>query len=239
LINLANVRFKLRHYRRAMQTYLQAEKLANATKNRELQATLLTNISWLYTVMGAYPDAMTAIERAIGMLPAAARSSYLARMLAQKATLHSRMGEISKAEEVLGRAFREADRSGDVRAQIGMLEKKKGAIPGMAVELHSIEKALTLAEAQYDELSKQQVAARLSKASNPEWNITILSPASPAYRKKTRDYVRMALGPLFSLVVALGFAFFIDNLDHSIKNVAEAEETLGYQVLASFPDSER
>ena len=49
----------------------------------------------------------------------------------------------------------------------------------------------------------------------------------------------MALGPLFSLVVALGFAFFIDNLDHSIKNVAEAEETLGCQVLASFPDSEQ
>jgi len=122
LINLANVRFKLRHYRRAMRTYLQAEKLANATKNRELQATLLANISWLYTVMGAYPEAMTAIEKAIGMLPAAGRSSHLARMLAQKATLHSRMGEISQAEEVLGRAFREADRSGDVRAQIGMLE---------------------------------------------------------------------------------------------------------------------
>ncbi len=122
LINLANVRFKLRHYRRAMRTYLQAEKLANAAKNRELQATLLANISWLYTVMGAYPDAMTAIEKAIGMLPATARPSHLARMLAQKGTLHSRMGEINKAEEVLGRAFREADRSGDVRAQIGMLE---------------------------------------------------------------------------------------------------------------------
>ncbi len=123
--------------------------------------------------------------------------------------------------------------------QIEALEKEVSEIPGMAVELHSIEQALALAEAHYDELSKQQVAERLTKASNPEWNITILSPASPAYRKKTRDLVRMALGPLFSLVVALGFAFFIDNLDHSIKNVAEAEETLGYQVLASFPDSER
>ena len=83
------------------------------------------------------------------------------------------------------------------------------------------------------------MSAKISVASNPEWNITILSPASPAYQKKTRDYVRMALGPMFSLVVALGFAFFVDNLDHSIKNVAEAEETLGCQVLASFPDSEQ
>lgn len=124
-------------------------------------------------------------------------------------------------------------------SQIIRLEKEKESFPEMMVELHSIEKSLLRAEGQYDKLSEQQVEARLSKASNPEWNITILSAASPAYQKKTRDYVRMALGPMFSLVVALGFAFFIDNLDHSIKNVAEAEETLGCQVLASFPDSEQ
>jgi uncharacterized protein involved in exopolysaccharide biosynthesis len=124
-------------------------------------------------------------------------------------------------------------------SQIHRLEMEKESFPEMAVELHSIEKSLLRAEGQYDNLSKQLVESRLSKASNPEWNITILSDASPAYQKKTKDYVRMALGPMFSLVVALGFAFFIDNLDHSIKNVAEAEETLGCQVLASFPDSEQ
>jgi uncharacterized protein involved in exopolysaccharide biosynthesis len=124
-------------------------------------------------------------------------------------------------------------------AQINELEKDKETFSAMEIELHGIELSLKKAEEQYGELSDQQMSARLSKASNPEWNVTILSPAAPAYQKKTRDYVRMALGPLFSLVVALGFAFFIDNLDHSVKNVAEAEETLGCQVLASFPDSER
>jgi uncharacterized protein involved in exopolysaccharide biosynthesis len=124
-------------------------------------------------------------------------------------------------------------------SQIASLETEKKVIPGLAIELHSIDKSLLRAEEQYADLSKQQIEARLTKASNPEWNITILSAASPAYQKRTVDYVRMALGPLFSLVVALGFAFFIDNLDHSIKNVAEAEEALGCQVLASFPDSEQ
>ncbi len=116
---------------------------------------------------------------------------------------------------------------------------KKDLYPEMDVELRRIDTELAQAETQYEELSKQHMSAKISIASNPEWNVTILSPASPGYQKKTRDYVRMALGPLFSLVVALGFAFFIDNLDHSIKNVAEAEETLGCQVLASFPDSEQ
>ncbi len=127
----------------------------------------------------------------------------------------------------------------ELMAQIAMLEEGKAVFSQMEVELQSINMALVRAEKQYDELSQQHMNAKLTKASNPEWNITVLSPAAPAYQKKTRDYVRMALGPIFSLVVALGFAFFIDNLDHSIKNVAEAEETLGCQVLASFPDSEQ
>jgi uncharacterized protein involved in exopolysaccharide biosynthesis len=124
-------------------------------------------------------------------------------------------------------------------SQIERLEKEKETFTGLEVEMHGIDTALQRAEKQYSELSNQQMSSRLSKASNPEWNVTILSPAAPAYQKKARDYVRMALGPMFSLVVALGFAFFIDNLDHSVKNVAEAEETLGCQVLASFPDSEQ
>jgi capsular polysaccharide biosynthesis protein len=69
--------------------------------------------------------------------------------------------------------------------------------------------------------------------------VTILNPASPAVRKKTRDYVRIALGPAFSLIIALGLAFFVDNLDHSIKNISEAEESLGLSVLASCPETNR
>ncbi len=124
-------------------------------------------------------------------------------------------------------------------ALVVKLELEKETYPERGVELHRIDTDLAQAEKQFEKLSTQHMSAKISVASNPEWNVTILSPASPAYQKKTKDYVRMALGPMFSLVVALGFAFFIDNLDHSIKNVAEAEETLGCQVLASFPDSEQ
>ena len=122
---------------------------------------------------------------------------------------------------------------------VARLELEKETFPEQEVELHRIDTDLAMAESQLEELSKQHMSAKISMASNPKWNVTILSPASPAFQRKTRDYVRMALGPMFSMIVALGFAFFVDNLDHSIKNVAEAEETLGCQVLASFPDSEQ
>jgi succinoglycan biosynthesis transport protein ExoP len=114
-------------------------------------------------------------------------------------------------------------------------EEESKTYPAKEVELERIDASLVRVQANYNKLVEQHMTSRVSMASNPEWTVTILNPASPGYRKKTRDYVRMALGPLFSLIVALGFAFFVDNLDHSIKNVAEAEETLNLQVLASFP----
>ena len=117
------------------------------------------------------------------------------------------------------------------------LETEKEGYPKKEVELERINAALLRLEENYVDLQSEHMNSKISIASNPEWTVTILNPATPGYRKKTRDYVRIALGPLFSLVVALGFAFFIDNLDHSIKNIPEAEESLGLQVLASFPDA--
>jgi len=108
--------------------------------------------------------------------------------------------------------------------------------PEKGVELHRIERTLGILEKRLDLLQQQHLSSRINMASNPDWSVTILAPAARAYQKKTRDYVRMALGPIFSLIIALGFAFFMNNLDHSIKNVSEAEDALGFQVLSSFPD---
>jgi uncharacterized protein involved in exopolysaccharide biosynthesis len=125
------------------------------------------------------------------------------------------------------------------RELVAGMEVETVGLPEKGVEIERISKTLDRLENNYSELSEQHMNARISIASNPEWTITILTPATPAYQKKTRDYVRMALGPVFSIIVALGFAFFVDNLDHSIKNVSEAEEVLDLPVLASFPDTQR
>ena len=117
------------------------------------------------------------------------------------------------------------------------LKVEKGQYPKKEVELERINVSLQRLEINYKDLVRQHMDAKLSVASNPEWNITILNAASRAYHKKTRDYVRMALGPFFSFVIALGLAFFVDNLDHSIKNVADAEQNFDLPVLASFPNS--
>jgi uncharacterized protein involved in exopolysaccharide biosynthesis len=126
-----------------------------------------------------------------------------------------------------------------LRQSLAKIEIEKARYPQAEIELERIDAALTKLKKTYDSVVEQQMEAKISRASNPEWTVTILNPASPAYQKKTRDYVRMALGPAFSLIIALGLAFFIDNLDHSIKNIADAEENLGLSVLASFPETGR
>lgn len=126
-----------------------------------------------------------------------------------------------------------------LRELLAKLEMEKSRYPQAEIELDRIDAALTKLKGTYDNVVEQQMEAKISRASNPEWMVTILNPASPAYQKKTRDYVRMALGPAFSLIIALALAFFIDNLDHSIKNIADAEENLGLSVLASFPETDR
>jgi len=121
---------------------------------------------------------------------------------------------------------------------ISRLENERSHYPSQEVELERIDDALARLQKNYNELVAQRMSARVSLASNPEWTVTILTPATKAYRKKTRDYVRIALGPIFSIIVALGFAFFMDNLDHSIKNIAEAESLLNLPVFSSIPDKD-
>ncbi|MFO7914274.1 MAG: Wzz/FepE/Etk N-terminal domain-containing protein [Candidatus Krumholzibacteriales bacterium] len=106
-------------------------------------------------------------------------------------------------------------------------------------EVERINSALSRLKASYEDVNNKQLDARVSMASNPEWKVTVLTSATPPSRQRTKDYVRIALGPLFSILFAVGFAFFVDNLDHSIKNVSEAEEALEMTVLASFPDTEK
>jgi uncharacterized protein involved in exopolysaccharide biosynthesis len=124
-----------------------------------------------------------------------------------------------------------------IRELEGQFQAEMEEYPRKEVEIERINVALERLQSNYNDLVEQHINAKISLASNPEWTVTILNSASKAYQRKTRDYVRMALGPIFSLIIALGVAFFIDNLDHSLKNVSEAEESLGMPVLTSFPEA--
>jgi capsular polysaccharide biosynthesis protein len=83
----------------------------------------------------------------------------------------------------------------------------------------------------------RQSESEIAQAGYPQQDVSILARASAPYNKKTRDYVRLALGPLLSLIVGLGIAFFLESMDHSVKSRGEVEEYLNVAVLATISEA--
>jgi uncharacterized protein involved in exopolysaccharide biosynthesis len=109
-------------------------------------------------------------------------------------------------------------------------------LPDKDRELNRYDTMIENLKNRYELLLSKQSETDISIAGRSKWDVTILSHASPPYSKKTRDYVRLALGPMLSIVVGLGLAFFLESLDHSVKNMSEAEEYLELPVLATISE---
>lgn len=122
-------------------------------------------------------------------------------------------------------------------AQVADLRTQLAAIPQVSVELSRLDSEIAFKRDQLKDLKSKQIATQVTLATSPKYTVTVLVPASPPYAMKTRDYVRMALAPLMSLVVGFLLAFFLDSLDHSLRTSADVEEHLGLPVLAALPES--
>jgi uncharacterized protein involved in exopolysaccharide biosynthesis len=125
-----------------------------------------------------------------------------------------------------------------------LMEELKGArddldaIPDQQRELAEIDQMIRSLDEKHKLLVGKQSESEIALASYPEWDVSILSGAGTPYRKKTRDFVRLALGPILSIIIGLGLAFFLESVDHSVKSRAEAEEYLDAPVLATISDVE-
>jgi uncharacterized protein involved in exopolysaccharide biosynthesis len=137
--------------------------------------------------------------------------------------------ELSKLQEI-------AERKSGTERELRKVRDKMNAIPDKDNELKRIESKIEMIRLKYETLLKKQDEAEIALASTPEWEITILTPAGKAFPQKTKDYIRIALGPFFSFIIALGLAFFFESLDHTLRNVAEVEEYLKVPVLATISE---
>lgn len=127
-------------------------------------------------------------------------------------------------------------KNNSIQEQIRKTQAAINKIPDKETELNKIDHEIQLLESKYSDLVEKQDESQITLASSPDWEVIILSPASNGYAKKTKDYVRMAVGPFLSLIVAMGLAFFLESIDHSLSNVAEVEEYLGANVLATISE---
>ena len=127
-------------------------------------------------------------------------------------------------------------KAAQVRSAVGEARSKLSTYPARTARMSEIELRIAALTKNYEDLTRASAQAKIAKATSPDWTVDLLTPAGRPYPKNQRDYVRLALAPIFSLIIGLGLAFFIDGLDATLKSPREAEDALDLPVLASLTE---
>jgi uncharacterized protein involved in exopolysaccharide biosynthesis len=124
----------------------------------------------------------------------------------------------------------------EVRRSLAQGEARLSTYANREARLSEFDTRIAALKKNYEDLTESSGRAKISKATSPDWTVDLLTPAGKPYAKNQRDYVRLALAPIFSLIVGLGLAFFLDGIDSTLRSPREAEEALELPVLASLTD---
>ncbi len=124
----------------------------------------------------------------------------------------------------------------ELKRQVVGVESQLLGYPEQDAVLADLNTNIRIMERDYETLTSKKIEAMVSRESSPEWTVMLLSPPSEPAALRTRDYVRLSMGPLLGLLVGVGLAFLFDSLDHSIKNKSDAENMLKLPVLASISE---
>ncbi|MEO6461446.1 MAG: hypothetical protein ABIP29_00030, partial [Candidatus Eisenbacteria bacterium] len=127
-------------------------------------------------------------------------------------------------------------KASQVRQAIGQGQARLSTYPSRTARMSEIELRIASLTKNYEDLTRASAQAKIAKATSPDWTVDLLTPAGKPYAKNQRDYVRLALAPIFSLIVGLGLAFFLDGLDATLKSPRETEDALDLPVLASLTE---
>ncbi|MFN8587809.1 MAG: hypothetical protein U0704_08380 [Candidatus Eisenbacteria bacterium] len=119
---------------------------------------------------------------------------------------------------------------------LATLRTRLGLIPGSQRHLDDLDSEIKSLRDRYAEFAKARDQAQITANTSQERSVVLLNPAGIAVAQNTRDYVRMALAPAFSLVVGIGLAFFIDGLDMTVRTAGQAEEYLEIPVFATLSE---
>ncbi len=119
-----------------------------------------------------------------------------------------------------------------VRADLATLPEKEARISELDTRIGAL-------KMRYQDLEEKAGSAKITQFTSLPVKIILLSPAGPATPKNSRDYVRMALAPAFSIVVGIAVAFFVDGLDITVRTAGHAEEVADLPVLATVNERRR
>lgn len=151
----------------------------------------------------------------------------------QAREVEARILLVDSRVEVLG------DQLTAVNHDIAAVDAQLDSMPNKETRLTEIDRQLGVLKERYESLVKDRDLARVTEHTTAAITVLLLSPAGPATPSNSRDYVRLALAPAFSVVVAVGLAFFLDGLDITVRTARHAEEASEVPVLAAVRERRR
>jgi uncharacterized protein involved in exopolysaccharide biosynthesis len=127
----------------------------------------------------------------------------------------------------------------ELKQQIASLRAELATYPNRETRLNALTLAERLAEESYSFFLKRYEEARVKESASVT-EIRIASRAVPAlYPVKPLKYMYAGLSFATALVVAIGWALFVESLDPRIRTVADVDDALGVPVLGAIPTLRR
>jgi uncharacterized protein involved in exopolysaccharide biosynthesis len=150
------------------------------------------------------------------------------------------------ARELDGQKRIAATRSAQLRARlevidrdIAVIESDLRSMPDKETRLATMDREIEILERRQQELTEKSDQAKVTENTSSSINVMLLESAGWPRAVNARDYVRLALAPVFSIVVGIGLAFFVDGLDLTVRTARHAEEVVELPVLATLTDRRR
>jgi len=158
--------------------------------------------------------------------------------------LQERLGELertlaSEATAYLQYLHAQVQASGakvaSLQASLDFIDDQLLAFPDREARLSRLDRTLQSLRTTQEALVARRADALTTRIGLNFVDVLVLEEALPAYVVRTTDSVRLAVIPLFALLVAIGLAFLADGFDRSFRDREELEEQLRLPVLAEIP----
>jgi uncharacterized protein involved in exopolysaccharide biosynthesis len=122
---------------------------------------------------------------------------------------------------------------------IAMSRAALETMPDKEARIVDLDFQIATLKTRYQDLLQKSGAAKITEYTSMPLDVILLLPAGPARQSSSRDYVRLALAPAFSVVVGIAVAFFVDGLDITVRTAGHAEEVSDIPVLATVNENRR
>ncbi len=125
-----------------------------------------------------------------------------------------------------------------VKRELDSLTRTLAMLPKARSEISMLDARIRDLEKQHTQLSEESISSEVLSQSFEDYSVVMLSRALRGEIDAGADIVRLVLAPLLALMFAIGLAFYLDNMDHSVSNRDDLERHFEIPVLASFPETE-